>query len=95
MENIKREPVLVSVLVGNVLALAAAFGLDLTTEQTAAIMSIVSTAVVVVFGRSAVTPNVSVVAREYAGDVVAGEASPLPTGSPAVVVAKATKPVYP
>ena len=86
MEHIKKEPVVLSVLAGNLLALAVAFGIDLSETQTAAIMALVSTVVVIAFGRSNVTPNASVVAREGRDGVVAGQAASQRTGLPVAVV---------
>ncbi len=51
-----REPALILGLVQTVLALALAFGLDLSTEQTGAILA-VSAAVLSVIVRSRVTPS--------------------------------------
>lgn len=85
MEHIKREPVILSVLAGNLLALAVAFGISLTEVQTGAIMALVSTLVVIVFGRTNVTPNVNVAARVDHGTEVAGPAADLPTGTPVTV----------
>ena len=85
IENIKREPVVLSVLAGNILALAVAFGIGLDEVQIAAIMGVVSTLVVVVFGRQNVTPNVDVAASVSHGEVVAGPAAGQPTGTPVQV----------
>ena len=85
LDYIKREPAVLLSLLGAAFAMFAAFGLSLTTEQTAAITAVV----VVVLGivtRQTVTPNVSVAAKvDAAGDVVTGNAAP-PAGDPAAVV---------
>lgn len=82
LQSIKKEPVLISVLVGNLIALAAAFGLQLSETQTGAVMALVSTITVLIFGRPNVTPNVSVVARKDDGTAVAAEASVYQNGTP-------------
>ena len=82
MDQIKKEPVLISVLVGNLLALAAAFGFQLDQAQTAAIMGLVSTIVVVVFGRANVTPNVDVVAVDKGDGPTAANAAAVANGTP-------------
>ncbi len=51
-----REPALILGLVQTILALLLAFGLDLSTQQTGAILA-VSAAVLSVIVRSRVTPN--------------------------------------
>lgn len=56
LERIKNEPALISGLLVVLLNLGAAFGLDLTGEQTAAI-SAVSAAVLAIIVRSQVTPT--------------------------------------
>lgn len=55
IEKIKNEPVLVYTLVGNLIALAVAFGLDISTGQTAAVLAVVN-AVLAFVARSKVTP---------------------------------------
>lgn len=52
----KREPALFYGLVNSVLALILAFGVDLSTEQTGAILAVTS-AVLAVVTRSKVTPT--------------------------------------
>ena len=59
-ENIKREPIIITTLIANIIALGAAWGLDLTQEQSMAIQALVVTVLVIGFGRAAVTPNASV-----------------------------------
>ena len=54
-DRIRTEPVLVTGLLEAVLVLALAFGLDLTTEQVAAIMA-VAVAVLSLVARSKVSP---------------------------------------
>lgn len=85
---IKREPALVSGLIAAVIALVAAFGLDLTNEQVGAIMAVVA-AVLALVTRQSVTPNVSVaaaVANPPAGQPVAGPAAAAAEGTPVDVV---------
>lgn len=55
LDKIRREPVLVYELVGAVLALAVAFGVDLTKAQTAALLG-VTTAVMSLLARRRTTP---------------------------------------
>ena len=69
LERIQREPALVVGLVGAVIALALAFGLDLSVQQQGAIMAVV-VAVLAVITRQSVTPNATVaekVADAYDG----------------------------
>lgn len=56
VERIRNEPVLVSTLIGAVIALFVAFGVDLSTEQTAAILAVVA-AVLAIVARQQVTPT--------------------------------------
>lgn len=56
LEKIKNEPVLLTALVSAVLALAVAFGLHLSKEQTAAILAVVNAGLALVV-RSKVTPT--------------------------------------
>lgn len=77
----------ISAAVAAVLALAVAFGLDLTQEQTAAILGVVAVAGPIIAGliaRKKVTPNAKVVAVRPRPDAspVAGPGSPLPDGTP-------------
>lgn len=88
IDRVKKEPVLVSVLAGNLIALAVVFGLDLSTEQTAAIMALISTLTTIVIGRSNATPNVDVVAVDKGDGPVAADASPLANGTPLGIVIK-------
>lgn len=89
VERVKREPALVLGLVGAVIALLLAFGLDLTNEQQAGITGLVI-AILAFVTRSQVTPNRAVGAaqedRDPGGDLVAGEASELTTGTPVDVI---------
>ena len=55
IERIKNEPVLLTALVGSLLALLVAFGVDLTEEQTAAVIGVITAASALV-ARSKVTP---------------------------------------
>jgi predicted cation transporter len=85
LDRMQREPALVVGLVGAVIALLLAFGLDLSVDQQGAIMAAV-VAVLAVVTRQSVTPNVSVAAKvDAAGAVVTGQATP-PAGDPAAVV---------
>ena len=56
IDRVRREPALVSGLVTAVVALAVAFGLDLTEEQVGAIMA-VTAAVLALVVRQKVTPT--------------------------------------
>ncbi len=87
VQRIIREPALISGLVQAVLALIVAFGLDLTSEQTATILA-VTAAVLALLTRSLVTPAGEVVAtrRPDRATPQAGQASDLPTGAPVAVV---------
>jgi uncharacterized membrane protein len=67
LERIKREPALIVGLVGALIALSLAFGLDLSVEQQGGIMAVV-VAVLAIVTRQQVTPNVSVVARHAKPD---------------------------
>lgn len=55
LDRIRNEPALVSGFVQTILALVVAFGLNLSTEQTAAILA-VTAAGLALFVRSKVTP---------------------------------------
>jgi hypothetical protein len=57
LNRIKAEPALVSSLVVAVLNLAAAFGLNLSGEQTAAINGVVAVLLALFFVRPRVTPT--------------------------------------
>lgn len=50
-----REPIVILTVVGNLIALAVAYGIDIDTSQKAAIMAAIS-AVLAFIGRSQVTP---------------------------------------
>jgi hypothetical protein len=56
LEKIKNEPVVVTALVGALLALGVEFGLPLTQGQETAIQAVV-VAVLALFARSQVTPS--------------------------------------
>ena len=83
----KNEPLvtvasLTSLLVA-VLALLVAFGAPLDEEQQTAILgvaAVVAPLVVAAVARAQVTPSANVVEQVQGTDVVAGEASELPTG---------------
>lgn len=57
LTRIKAEPALVSSLVVAVLNVAAAFGLNLSGEQTAAINAVVGVLLAILFVRPRVTPT--------------------------------------
>lgn len=86
--NAEQKPLLTSATitggVAAVITLAVAFGLDVTAEQTAAILGVVGIAApfaVWRFSTDKVTANVNVVERVTRDNVViAGEANELPTG---------------
>ena len=87
LDRIRREPALVTGLVSAVIALGAAFGLDLSGEQTGAIMA-VTAAVLAVVTRQSVTPNADVQAvtdDSSPTGVAAGPAAEAPTGEPVQV----------
>lgn len=91
-----RALALVVAVVVAILALVTAFGVQLTQEQTSAILGVVGAigALVVWFiGRRSVTPTKNVVAVvDKSGDVVASEAAPLPNGLPVAVKANPLSP---
>lgn len=74
----------ISAIIASVLVLLVAFGIDITPDQTAAILGVVAAVgpiVVSLIIRRKVTPNVSVVeAVTKDGDVVAGPANEIETG---------------
>ena len=86
-----REPAMILGLVQTVIALVAAFGLDLTAEQTGAILA-ATAAVLAVITRQSVTPNGSVAAKVDAPppEIVAGPAADVPEGEPVDVIPGAT-----
>lgn len=55
IDRIRREPVLVSTLVGAILALLVAFGVDISDEQKTAIIGVI-VAVSALVARQQVTP---------------------------------------
>lgn len=82
----KSEPVVsaavITGLVGALLRLLVAFGIEITNDQVEAILDIVTLAAPIVgalIARRFVTANVRVVEREESGHVLAGEASELDT----------------
>lgn len=94
MNILKREPALISGVVAAVIALAVAFGFDLSGEKIGAIMAVVA-AVLAIVTRASVTPNVSVAALEVSGMTVAGAASPIPDGTPVLLKAGPARPISP
>lgn len=64
VDRLKREPALILGLIGALFALGAAFGFDLSTEQTGAITALV-VAVLAIVTRQSVTPNATVEALVY------------------------------
>ena len=78
LDRIRREPALVTGLVGAVIALGVSFGLELSGEQTGAIMALVS-AILAVVTRQQVTPYTNVVERLDGSEVVAGPANDIVT----------------
>lgn len=93
VEKVRREPAIVVGIVGALISLLLAFGLELTVQQQGAIMGAVVAALALVT-RQAVTPNVSVGAltdnQENPGgrELMAGQASDVPTGDPVDVTAR-------
>jgi hypothetical protein len=85
----KTEPIISTTFFGiaatAIIAVLTEFGLDLTTGQTAALLglvAVVSQVIVALVARTKVTPNAKVVETvEPDGTRIAGEASPLPTGT--------------
>lgn len=83
----KTEPVIstatITAAVSAVIGVLVAFGVPLTDDQKVAVLALVGVAapLVVILARKYVTPNASVVERDDAGTVVAGEGSELPTGT--------------
>lgn len=88
-KNIKAEPIVTAAvlvtIVSALLQLLVAFGLQVSDEQTEAILNIVTVAgpllLAVPFIRRAVTANANVVEREENGVVLAGDANELETGT--------------
>ena len=83
---VKNEPVVsaavITGLVGALLRLLISFGIDITPDQVEAILDVVTLAAPIVgalIARRFVTRNSAVVEREQDGQVLAGEASELPT----------------
>lgn len=92
VERVKNNPAVVLTLLAALFGVAAAFGLELTKEQTASITALV-TVLVGFLVRAQVTPTrkVGALADDHpgpAGDLMAGPASDVPTGDPVDVVAK-------
>lgn len=87
-KTLRNEPVvsaaIITGLVGALLRLLIAFGIDISSEQVEAILDVVTLAAPVVgafVARRFVTRNSAVVEREVDGHVLAGEASELPTNT--------------
>jgi len=85
---VRNEPVVsaavITGIVGALLRLLIAFGIDITGEQVEAILDIVTLAAPVIgalIARRFVTRNSAVVERVQDGHVLAGEASELPTNT--------------
>ena len=85
---VKNEPVVsaavITGLVGALLRLLISFGIDITQDQVEAILDVVTLAAPIVgalIARRFVTRNSAVVEREQDGQVLAGEASELPTNT--------------
>jgi hypothetical protein len=86
---VDREPLVtratITAIVTACLGLLVAFGVDLTTAQTAAILGVVAVAapiLVAVLSRHKVTPSSAVIAQTTKdGDVIAGEAADSAAGS--------------
>lgn len=85
---VKNEPVVsaavITGLVGALLRLLISFGIDITPDQVEAILDVVTLAAPIVgalIARRFVTRNSAVVEREQDGQVLAGEASELPTNT--------------
>jgi hypothetical protein len=89
VERLRREPAVILTFLVALFGLLAAFGFDLTKEQTGSIISL-ATVIVGFLIRSQVTPTVSVGAAEQndapGADLVAGPASALPNETPVDVV---------
>lgn len=87
------EPVVVrgvaTTLVGALITLGVEFGLPISEGQTLAIQALVVAALAayyLVSTRAKVTPSALVIAQENTdGLTIAGEASPIPDGTPVVV----------
>ncbi|WP_330473847.1 hypothetical protein [Terrabacter sp. C0L_2] len=85
-----REPALILGALQAVIALAISFGLDLSPEQTGAILA-ASAAVLAVVTRSQVSPSATVAAETAPSSstgLVAGPAADVPEGEPVDVVAE-------
>ena len=90
LAKVRREPALLVGLASAVLILLTAFGVPLTEGQQAAIIGVII-AVGAIIVRQSVTPNISVGALEddqgnTNGELMAGQASSVPTGDPVDVV---------
>lgn len=86
LNRIRTEPALVTGLISALIAVGVAFGLDLTGEQTGAIMAGVA-AIMAFVVRSQVTPTSKVAAEDTDTGVVAGPAAAsVAEGSPAQVL---------
>jgi ascorbate-specific PTS system EIIC-type component UlaA len=92
VDRVRREPALLVGLVMAILIALTEFGIEVTAGQQAAIVGVII-AIGAIIVRQAVTPNVSVGALEddmtnTSGELVAGQASEIPTGDPVDVVPK-------
>lgn len=91
LDLLRREPAALSSIVSALIALGVAFGLQLSTEQTGAIMAVVSL-VSGLLVRGLVTPTSTVAAIDETGSdtppaATAGPAAPgIPEGAPVEVV---------
>lgn len=90
LSNIIRNPKLLVTLIGAVIALLVAAGIDVSPELRDAISGLALAIIAIVAGATA-TPNGDVAATTVKGEVKAGPAHELPTGTP-VVVAPAPAP---
>ena len=98
LAKVRREPALLVGLASAVLILLTAFGVPLTEGQQAAIIGVII-AVGAIIVRQSVTPNVSVGAKEDDqgnpnGELMAGQASYVPTGDPVDVVPRDEQGAY-
>ena len=75
----QREPIVtvasVTAAASAIIAAIVAFGVDLSEEQTAAVMGLVAVAapLLVTISRKYVTPNTYVIERDAGGEIVAGQ----------------------
>ena len=98
LAKVRREPALLVAFVTAVLILLTEFGVELTSGQQAAIIGVII-AIGAIIVRQSVTPNVSVGALEddqgsHSGELMAGQASDVPTGDPVDVVVRDEQGAY-